>query len=56
MLEIYMGEIIFTIFVYLNLWDIDIFLQDGRVCRVQFSLLTDRLDLNKNDTATTSKR
>ena len=50
------GKTIFTIFVYLNLCDVDIFFQDGRVCRVQFSLLTDRLDLNKNDTATTSKR
>jgi hypothetical protein len=27
-------------------------LQDGRVCRIPFSIVTDKLDLNKSDTKT----
>lgn len=28
------------------------FLQEGRVCRIPFSIVTDKLDLNKSDTKT----
>lgn len=35
---------------------IALLLEDGRVCRVPFAVVTDRLDLNKSDTKTTLKR
>ncbi|XP_052085872.1 E3 ubiquitin-protein ligase UBR5-like isoform X2 [Mytilus californianus] len=35
---------------------IALLLEDGRVCRIPFSIVTDKLDLNKSDTKTTIKR
>ncbi|CAG2258134.1 EDD1 [Mytilus edulis] len=35
---------------------IALLLEDGRVCRIPFSIVTDKFDLNKSDTKTTIKR